>query len=245
MDGSDDVIMGVLDGVYGIDSRTGEILPDRFDLVSNIPMMAGRYNLIKIKNHRGKWFMAAAALVIVALMTTILPEIVSTQCSNEKLFERFHKVVPLSVVRSAQKPDNSEFVKLEIMKLFNSGDYKGVSSVAREIHVLDSINTEIVFAFGISYLMMEDFHEAIRYFEYIDNNTLYYYPALWELALTYLRAGDTKRAAEIMNSLRLQDNIYERDIRKILRCVKAANTARVLSLRNRINQDHKTQRIDE
>lgn len=231
MDGSDDEIMGVLDGVYGIDSRTGEILPDRFDLVSDIPKMAGRYTINKIKNHRGKWFMAAAVLVIVALMTTILPEIVSTQCSNEKLFERFHEVVPLSGTRSAAKLSNPILLKAAIQQLFNSGDYKGVTSIAREFQVLDSINTEIVFAFGISYLMVGDFHEAIRFFEYIDNNTLYYYPALWELALTHLRAGDTEKAVEIMNSLRHMDRIYERDIRKIMRCVKAARIAQSFSIR--------------
>lgn len=220
----------LLDAVYGIDSTTGEILPEKYSLVSDLPRMADRYAIKKVNNHRGKWFMAAAALVIAALMTTILPEIVINRCSNDEIFKRFHEPIPLSVSRSAGKQTDQAYYLEKIRKLFNSGDYAGVTSIVGEISDPMSLDTDYILAIGMSFQMSGEYQKAIMFFKSISNNTLYYYPALWELSLTSLKAGDTEEAIEVMNTLRQMDPLYEKRIRKIIRCIKAGRIAGSISL---------------
>ncbi|MDX9928269.1 MAG: tetratricopeptide repeat protein [Bacteroidales bacterium] len=223
MDHFGEGILGILDLFYGIDSITGEILPDRLDLVSDIPMVADRYTISKKRKNFGKRLMAAAAIALVIVITTAFHEIVIAHCSNENLFEKYHQGIPFSVSRGGWGPDESRLDCAQILMLFYSGEFNQVATYARSLN--DSIcnDTKIKLAVAVSFQKTGDYDEAIRFFEMIGENNFYYSWVQWETALTYLRVGQIERATELLNRARKLDPFYEKKFKKIILCIRIRN----------------------
>lgn len=227
-------LMGLLDAVYGINSSTGEILPDENNLVSDIPRIADKYSVSCLSRFFGKRFLAAAAIMVLIISLNVISAALSSLCSNDALFEKFHNIHYFSVSRSQMNTESINSHRQYISKLFNSDDFSSVVKYAESSEGVKNLDADIILSVGVSYLMMGNYPKAIEYFEMIDNNTLFYYPAMWEISLSYLKAGQTERSIEIMNSLRKLDSVYEKDIRKLKRCIRIRDVMELFTIRRTV-----------
>jgi len=140
-----------------------------------------------------KWYLpVAASLLLLVGMLKFLPS--NGTGNNMDQFFQYDQIALVS--KSAQDPSYGE-----LERAFNAGDYKTSLTLADKVLSLDADNPEVLLAKGIAQMETGDYNAALSSFKTLKEAQLRIDKSDWYTALTQIKMGDKKSAAQTLENL--------------------------------------------
>jgi tetratricopeptide (TPR) repeat protein len=170
--------------------------------------------LVKIVHLTRKYWYAAAAVVLVALIIGSTFLINPGNYSTDKLFKMYYKSGETIGISRSGNVDIAE-----ALRYFSKSDYQTASGLFDKILVNDPNNFAVRYYSGISNIELKNYSQAILMFESIikDGNNLYAENADWYLGLSYLAAGQVAQAESVFTRIvSTPSHYYNNEAKSIL-----------------------------
>ena len=172
-----------------------------------------------------KYWYAAAAAVLVALIAGSLLIYQSGRYSDQKLFKMYYKSGEIGIKRSG----NANMV--EALMAYSKKDFVTASQAFEQVLSKDPANIPVQYYCGISNIEIGNYTRAIQLFNKIiknDNNSYVEY-AQWNLGLSYLANNQESDAVKQFKLIAADENHTYRDQAK--------------SILEKINNQHKNKKL--
>lgn len=167
---------------------------------------ASATRIFSLRQFNKRWYIAAASITLLIMISGILYLIIPKDYSNERLFSMYYNTeTVLNVSRSA---DNQ---LLDALIKYQQKEFSEAARLFEAILREDEKNIVIRFYSGIAYIETQYYNDAIVAFKKIleGEDNLYTEHASWFLGLTYLRINETEKAISAFdNILRDPGNYY-------------------------------------
>jgi tetratricopeptide (TPR) repeat protein len=154
--------------------------------------------LVKVVQITRKYWYAAAAVILVALIIGGTFLFNPGNYSAEKLFKMYYKSGETIGISRSGNVDMAE-----ALRYFSKNDFQTAEGLFDKILVNDPNNFAVKYYSGISNIEIKNFDKAILMFESITRNgdNLYTENADWYLGLSYLAAGQVNQADSIFTRI--------------------------------------------
>jgi tetratricopeptide (TPR) repeat protein len=154
--------------------------------------------LVKIVHLTRKYWYAAAAVVLVAMIIGGTLLLNPGSYSADKLFKMYYKSGETIGISRSGNVDIAE-----ALRFFSKSDYPTAIGLFDKILVNDPNNFAVRYYSGISNIELNNYNQAILMFESIikDGNNLYTENADWYLGLSYLAAGQVNQAESVFTRI--------------------------------------------
>jgi tetratricopeptide (TPR) repeat protein len=194
------------------DCRTAISDTGMLDFRSKLIDAQKRYN--EINSNRGRLvaftrkYWAAAAVILLLLVSGLVYFIQPGQYTNERLFKMYYKTEEaVGISRSG----NGNIVEAIIK--YHEKDYVTALTLFDDILKADPANFAIRYYSGISYIETGNFDNAVKMLESVieQNDNLYVEYAQWYCSLAYLAKGDKVSAEAGFKAIASDSNHYYKD----------------------------------
>jgi tetratricopeptide (TPR) repeat protein len=170
--------------------------------------------LVRIVHLTRKYWYAAAAVLLVALIVGGTLLVNPGNYTSDKLFKMYYKSGETLGISRSGNVDMAE-----ALRYFSKSDYQTAAGLFDKILVNDPNNFAVRYYSGISNIELKNYSQAILMFESIikDGNNLYTENADWYLGLSYLASGQVTQAEKVFNGIvSTPDHYYYKDAKSIL-----------------------------
>jgi tetratricopeptide (TPR) repeat protein len=162
-----------------------------------------------VRLHPGRFWSAAASLIILAVLGSTLYFSHSGGNTTESLFKQYYNSENLiDVTRSGDANIVEAVIK------FQEKDYQLAARLFKQILEKDNNNIACWFYFGIASIETENYKQAEKAFNHIisDNQNLYVEHAEWYLGLSFLKSAQPEKAKSQFEKISKEtDNFHRQD----------------------------------
>lgn len=158
------------------------------------------------------WLIGVAASVVLIVATFLLwPKPTNTQELFAQYFEPYPNVI-MPTVRGDLEPDTTLMAKA--YRAYDSGDYEKAITFFEQVKAKDE---GVYLYLGNSYLADNEPEKAIVCFEKVINDfEVFDEQAEWYLSMCYIRAGDLKKAKDLLNTIASKEGSYKIKAEQVL-----------------------------
>ncbi|WP_420570897.1 tetratricopeptide repeat protein [Kordia sp.] len=171
------------------------------------------------KNRKTYFYYISSAVAIAAIMTlfyfTFMQSITATDA-----FTEYHDWNSLP---SFQTKSDTNTNLAKAATLFQQEKYKeALTAFKKHEHETATYDPKIQLYIGVSYLELDNYHEAIQTFDaLLNSDTFDHHKGYWYTALTYLKQNDAKNAKKVLEKLVSDPNNYNyQKAKKLLKELK-------------------------
>lgn len=173
---------------------------DVMDVSKKIRGIQQHANEEKATTNRKSYFYYISSAVAIAAICTLFYFSFMQSISADDAFEQYHDWASLPSFQT-KSDTNNHLAKASV--LFQEEKYQEALTIfttyAKES---DTYNPQIQLYIGISYLELENYHEALQTFDQLlQSNTVDHHKAYWYTALTYLKQNDAESAKKVLKVL--------------------------------------------
>lgn len=150
-------------------------------------------------NRKSYFYYISSAVAIAAVCTLFYFSFMQSITAYDA-FEQYHDWTSLP---SFQTKSDTENNLAKANRLFKEEKYQEALAIFKtSAEESDMYNPQIQLYIGISYLELENYHEALQTFDQLQNSaTIDHHKAYWYTALTYLKQNDAENAKKVLKNL--------------------------------------------
>ncbi|MDZ4203269.1 MAG: hypothetical protein U1C46_00495 [Bacteroidales bacterium] len=169
---------------------------------------------IKLPVYRQKWYMAAASIALIIILSGTLYLFLPDSYSNERLFNKYYNA---DQVLNVSRSGNDQL--FDALLKYQQKDFAEASVLFDELLITDASNITIRFYSGIASIETNQTGKAIKAFQFIidHQDNLFVEHAIWYLGLTYLKVGSNHEAINTFRKIADDpNNYYQKKAKEIL-----------------------------
>ncbi len=202
--------------------KNGEEEPENVKILRNKLENAYRSYIRNTRKHglmkMNKIWLAAAAIGLLIIVTSIVYYLQNKVYSNERLYSMYYEPYHKNIFTRIG-PDEPEGVFKQAIKKYAEADYENALDLFKRVPMTDDYILPTYFYSGISLMQTGQYHEAATSFQYItkhQNNELVS-QSEWYLGLCYLKTNETDKVFSQFEKIAGSNSIYKEKASFILR----------------------------